>query len=48
MADLGARLRSLRGHPRVRRGRAALRLHRRLLLALTLAAGIAAMVIHWA
>jgi len=52
LADLGDRLRgqvlALRAHPRVRRGRAALRLHGKLLLALALGAGIASMVIHWA
>ncbi len=55
LADLGAwaaalqeRLASLRDRPKVRRARAALRLHGRLLLALALGAGIATMVIHWA
>ena len=43
--DLPARLAALR--PRVRRLRAALRLHRRSLLAVTLAAGIVLMIIHW-
>jgi hypothetical protein len=48
LADLRARLTALRAHPRVRRGRAALRFHGRLLLALALGIGIASMVIHWA
>jgi hypothetical protein len=47
-ARLGARLAALRAHPRVRRGRAALRLHGKLLLALAIGAGIASMVVHWA
>jgi hypothetical protein len=46
--DLRARLADLRAHPRVRRARAALRLHQRLLLALVLVIGIASMVVHWA
>jgi len=48
VARLRARLEAFRVHPRVRRGRAALRLHGRLLLALALGAGILSMVIHWA
>lgn len=48
LADLRGRLALLRAHPRVRRARAALRLHGRLLLAVALVTGIAAMVIHWA
>ena len=48
LAEAEARLQALRTHPRVRRARAALRLHGRLLLALALAAGIASMVLHWA
>ncbi|MCM2334929.1 MAG: hypothetical protein NDI82_13425 [Anaeromyxobacteraceae bacterium] len=48
LAEAGARLQALRAHPRVRRARAAIRLHGRLLLALVLGAGIASMVVHWA
>jgi hypothetical protein len=48
LAELRGRLAGLRGRPRVRRARAALRLHRRLLLALLVGAGILSMVIHWA
>lgn len=47
-AALPERLAALRGEPRVRRARAALRLHGKLLLALALGAGIVTMVIHWA
>lgn len=48
LLELRARAAALRADPRVRRARAALRLHRRLLLAVALAAGIAGMVVHWA
>ncbi|HET9553025.1 MAG TPA: hypothetical protein VFP50_08665 [Anaeromyxobacteraceae bacterium] len=37
----------VRAHPRVRRTRARLRLHAKTILAVTLVAGIVAMVIHW-
>ena len=47
-ARLGARWAALRAHPGVERARIAFRLHLRLLLALVVGAGIAAMVIHWA
>jgi hypothetical protein len=45
--ELLARLAALRAHPRVRRLRAALRLHRQALLAVALGTGILLMVIHW-
>jgi hypothetical protein len=37
----------VRAHPRVRRTRAWLRFHARAILAVTLVAGIVAMVLHW-
>lgn len=46
-SDVGERLAALRADRRVRRLRAALRLHKRGLLALTLGLGIVLMVIHW-
>lgn len=48
LAELSGRLGAFKARPRVRRARAALRLHGRLLLALLLTAGIATMVVHWA
>jgi hypothetical protein len=45
--ELAGRLAALRAHPRARRLRAALRLHKRALLAMTLGVGILLMVIHW-
>ena len=45
--ELAQRLAAFRAHPRARRLRAALRLHRRSLLAVILGVGILLMVIHW-
>lgn len=46
--ELRARLTAFKADPRVRRLRAALRLHHRLILALVVGLGIATMVVHWA
>ena len=46
-SDLGERLAALRADRRVRRLRAALRLHHRRILAVVLGLGIVLMVIHW-
>jgi hypothetical protein len=47
LAERWPRLAALRDRPGVRRARAALRLHGKLLLALVLGAGIVSMVVHW-